>query len=63
MPSRGGVYNVVSCVDHVVIDVVVSHICCCYACGECGDLLSLRKSMVVCSVWAAVWMIMVVVMF
>ena len=32
--------------DHVV--VVCHDICCCYACGDCGDLLVLRKCMVVC---------------
>ena len=37
-------------IDHVV--VVSSHVCCCYACDDCGDMLVLRKCIVVCMcVW------------
>ena len=32
--------------DHVV--VVCCDVCCCYACGDCGDLLVLGNLMVVC---------------
>ena len=43
--------------DDYIEDVVVvcSHVCCCYACGDCGDLLVLRKCMVVCYVEVAEW--------
>ena len=34
------------------VGVVCVDICCCYACGDCGDLLVFRNYMVVCyAVW------------
>ena len=39
--------------DDVVVDC--GDICCCYACGDCGDLLVLRMVMVVCVSGLAEW--------
>ena len=43
MPSCVCVYNVVSCVDHVALDVVIVVICCC--CDDCvhGKLLEVIR--------------------
>ena len=39
MPSGGCVYNVVSCVDHVVIDVIIVDICGCCDCMIHGEVV------------------------
>ena len=41
-PNGDGVYNVVSCVDHVALDVVIVVICVC--CDDCvhGKLLEVK---------------------
>ena len=36
-------------------DVVCSHVCCCYDCEDCGDLVMPRKRMVVCYMCVAEW--------
>ena len=28
------------------VDVVCGHVCCCYACGDCGDLVVLGKCVI-----------------
>ena len=43
-----GDVDVVYCVYNVVLDVVVSHTCCCCVCGSCGDNLVSLECMVVC---------------
>ena len=47
-PSVSGVYDVIFVVDHAILVVVFVDVCCCcvHACN--GDLLVLRKFMVVC---------------
>ena len=50
LPSICDVFDVVFVVYNVVLVIVIVVICCCYVGSNCGDLLVLRKCMVVCYV-------------
>ena len=41
-----------------VVVVVCGHVCCCYVCGDCGDILVCRKCMIVGYSVGAEWMVM-----
>ena len=45
------------------VDVVWDDVCCCYACGDCGDLLVLRKCMIVCVCVYAEWDVVFMMLF